>query len=75
MLTCTLFQGNAAFVSVYLMLGLGQPGIEHGTRDDLKLFFFVLLVIMVVFCAPGMQRLDAEFEALELDKMWWNPDQ
>ncbi|KAG1845004.1 hypothetical protein F4604DRAFT_1688913 [Suillus subluteus] len=67
--------GNAAFVSVRLMLGLGQSGIEHGTRDDLESFFFVLLIIMVVFHAPGVQRPDAEFEALELDKMWWNPDQ
>jgi len=57
------------------MLGLGQPGIEHGTRNDLESFFFVLLVIMVVFCTPGMQRPDVEFEALELDKMWWNLDQ
>lgn len=71
----TLLQGNAAFVSVRLMLGLGQPGIEHGIRDDLESFFFVLLIIMVVFRAPGVQRLDAEFAPLELDKMWWNPDQ
>ncbi|KAG1900241.1 uncharacterized protein F5891DRAFT_980511 [Suillus fuscotomentosus] len=68
-------RGNTAFVSVRLMLGLGQLGIEHGTCDDLKSFFFVLLIIMVVFHAPGVQRLDAEFVPLELDKMWWNLDQ
>ncbi|KAG2064235.1 hypothetical protein BDR04DRAFT_1162784 [Suillus decipiens] len=67
--------GNAAFVSVRLMMGLNQPGIEHGTRDDLESFFFVLLIIMVVFVAPGVQRPAAEFATLELDKMWWNPDQ
>ncbi|KAG1765278.1 hypothetical protein EV702DRAFT_1051080 [Suillus placidus] len=67
--------GNAAFISVRLMLGLDQPGIEHRTRDDLESFFFVLLIIMVVFLRPGMQRPDAEFANLELDKMWWNPDQ
>jgi hypothetical protein len=74
-LTHTFFQGNAAFVSVRLMLGGGQSGIEHGPRDDLESFFFVILIIMVVFQAPGVQRPAADFEALELDKMWWNPDQ
>lgn len=57
------------------MLGEGQSGIEHGPRDDLESFFFVIIIIMVVFHAPGVQKPAADFEALELEKMWWNPDQ
>jgi hypothetical protein len=45
----------------------------HEVRDDLESIFYVIVLIMVAFEAPGRLKPKNQLEALPLHKMWWNP--
>jgi hypothetical protein len=45
----------------------------HEVRDDLESIFYVIILIMVAFEAPGRYKAEEELEKLHLDKIWWNP--
>jgi hypothetical protein len=70
----TSIQGNASCVSIRMMLrsASDQRG-GHKVCDDLESFFYAIVLMMVVFEAPGQYKSDEELAALNLDDMWWKP--
>jgi hypothetical protein len=46
---------------------------HNEVRDDLESIFYVIILIMVTFEAPGRYKAEEELEKLHLDKIWWNP--
>lgn len=70
----TPIQGNVACISIRMLIRTAcDLRGDHMVSDDLESFFYIIILIMVAFEAPGRYKSDEELEELNLDDVWWRP--